>query len=1273
MKIKSKKKILSAIAVLAVTATATAGAIGYSMSRRTSGNDVDIPHYSSARAITTALGVAPQKEGGRTFYVSPTGTATADASSRENPTGIDVLDSSSDETTYLKAGDKIVFLDGVYKVDHSLAMRGNGTYDNFITFTAENPGKVVIDFSAQNFASTARGIHVYGSYTYWYGIDVCGAGDNGMYISGSYNTVENCEFYNNRDSGLQLGRAYSEQTDIKDWPSYNLILNCTSHNNYDNETYGENADGFAAKLTIGYGNVFDGCIAYRNSDDGWDLYAKSDSGNIGAVIIYNSVAFENGYLEYSQEENNARFPTFNIKTKENGNEKSYETRDGDGNGFKLGGSVMEGDVIMENCLSFNNRMHGVTDNSNPGFLLVQGVTSYDNGAAIGAWDATKDAASQANTYGNVVKAEKRDSEKVYGNIDVSRQTYSYNSVERSVSAKSAVAANSLDNDAVRGSVQNSILGTGTTNKSYAIVGAKDVDTKLNGVDKSGTERNSITNSDFAEVPITLDGTTYTYNLTGKGDLGTYDQDGVLTKNAQRVHVKYRNTDGTINMGNMLKLNDRKFSDTFTVDIGANLSEANYAAYPHYNATVTADSEKAYVLARAKEALEVTTNEGMVYQDFEVPVKLMGTTVEWTVPAESADYLALSEVQAPSASQSQYRTVIVTRPEDADHEVKLTATITYGEGENNSVTKDFMLTLKKAEHSIGDIIVDMGDAIQTLSAEGNIIVDQYSKFSEPDVIVYDGMDYNGKTMAKSAYTVTTKYEYQADPSSPVVEIKGFSPSNAGIYTITKTVQLKTDSDGSKTKSMSYRIYVAGVASDIQFLDSNGAVGAAAVSVFRDGYIISGDVSNPSGTIYAVSSATKLEGDAALTKDNIKSYNGVQSVTFKDTSITIPFENANSESYYVYYALANMKGEIKTEVREVAVNVVTVSTIEELAKVASGTALGSENVKNTIYTLAGDIDGTDYTWTASGTFSGVLNGMGHTIKNITIDGSSGLQGMFKTVSNGTIMNVKFDNIVMTGMKTNKTGIVGMAEGGYFHNIAITNVKIEATAAERVGALCGQIQEYVTPTYIDQISVINTKDDYTIIAKQRAGGVVGFVQPTSQPVVSGYVYISDCYTNLLITVGQQAGGILGTFDNQKDVPLYVEISNCVFEGVLKANCEVSATASRVGGMVGYHSDKRGILTITDCVSIGTLWYSNEIVVNAQKNSSGIMGGYSSEGELVTGCIALMEEHNTNLYVVAYDSKELAMTKTAIGSKLSADKWNITYDSSNNITNLSLKFLEV
>ena len=70
-------------------------------------------------------------------------------------------------------------------------------------------------------------------------------------------------------------------------------MNVYSHDNFDPDN-GEDADGFAAKLTVGPGNVFDGCISSYNTDDGWDLYTKSETGPIDPITIKNSVAHHNG-------------------------------------------------------------------------------------------------------------------------------------------------------------------------------------------------------------------------------------------------------------------------------------------------------------------------------------------------------------------------------------------------------------------------------------------------------------------------------------------------------------------------------------------------------------------------------------------------------------------------------------------------------------------------------------------------------------------------------------------------------------------------------------------------------------------------------------------------------------------------------------------------------------------------------------------------------------------------------------------------------------------
>ena len=83
-----------------------------------------------------------------------------------------------------------------------------------------------------------------------------------MNIGGSNNIIVFCSFFENHDTGLQLGNGAAN----------NQIINCDSH---FNEDLGQgNADGFASKLTVGSGNYFYGCMAWQNSDDGWDGYMR---------------------------------------------------------------------------------------------------------------------------------------------------------------------------------------------------------------------------------------------------------------------------------------------------------------------------------------------------------------------------------------------------------------------------------------------------------------------------------------------------------------------------------------------------------------------------------------------------------------------------------------------------------------------------------------------------------------------------------------------------------------------------------------------------------------------------------------------------------------------------------------------------------------------------------------------------------------------------------------------------------------------------------------
>ena len=283
-------------------------------------------------------------EAGQSIWVAPDAKGSG---SKEDPMSI------YDAVKYVMPSQQIVLTEGTYKLESPLKIaRGiNGTADQMIYMVADPDAKTrpVIDFQG-----LCTGMTIGGDYWYFKGFDVTGSADGqkGLQVSGSHNTLDQIETYHNGNTGLQISRLNITDT-YAEWPSYNLILNCTSYGNAD-KGY-EDADGFAAKLTVGDGNVFDGCIAHHNADDGWDLFAKVQTGSIGSVTIKNSIAYANGYLEDG-------------------------TNAGNGNGFKMGGDSMPGSHVLENSIAFANKAKGIDSNSCPD-IKVKNCTSINNQGA----------------------------------------------------------------------------------------------------------------------------------------------------------------------------------------------------------------------------------------------------------------------------------------------------------------------------------------------------------------------------------------------------------------------------------------------------------------------------------------------------------------------------------------------------------------------------------------------------------------------------------------------------------------------------------------------------------------------------------------------------------------------------------------------------------------------------------------------------------------------------------------------------------------------------
>jgi pectate disaccharide-lyase len=276
------------------------------------------------------------------IYVAPNGSSEG-AGTVEDPLDLDTA------IDFVREGQKIIVENGQYVRHSKLEIRkyNDGSKEAMKYLMAAPGARPVIDFSKRS-----EGVVLSGDYWHIKGIDFARSSGNtkGFTIGGSHNIVENSRFYQNGDTGLQISRT-DNASDKSEWPSYNLILNSTSFDNRDPSD--NNADGFAAKLTSGVGNIFRGCIAHHNIDDGWDLYTKAGTGAIGPVLIENSIAYQNGFLTDGTVGN------------------------GDKNGFKLGGEGIHVPHIIKNSMAFGNGADGFTSNSNPGVIAIDNI-AYNN-------------------------------------------------------------------------------------------------------------------------------------------------------------------------------------------------------------------------------------------------------------------------------------------------------------------------------------------------------------------------------------------------------------------------------------------------------------------------------------------------------------------------------------------------------------------------------------------------------------------------------------------------------------------------------------------------------------------------------------------------------------------------------------------------------------------------------------------------------------------------------------------------------------------------------
>lgn len=300
------------------------------------------------------------------WYVAPAGDDTAAGSLEEPFATVQRAQGAA------APGDTVYLRGGVYKMTTAQITQRKGIFGRVtvlnksgkpgqpITYRPYENEAPVFDFSAIKLTDVrCTAFYVSGSWIHLMGLDIIGVQVGMMEHTqsicvesqGSHNVFERLTMHDGQAIGIYHVRG-----------SDNLFLNCDAWNNWDYTSEngkGENVDGFGCHPTTGStGNIFRGCRAWFNSDDGYDCISASEA-----------VRFENCWAAY------------------NGYSTKFESL-ANGNGFKAGGygshpaNELPNPIprhVVQNCVAVRNKASGFYANHHPGGCDWINNTAFRNG------------------------------------------------------------------------------------------------------------------------------------------------------------------------------------------------------------------------------------------------------------------------------------------------------------------------------------------------------------------------------------------------------------------------------------------------------------------------------------------------------------------------------------------------------------------------------------------------------------------------------------------------------------------------------------------------------------------------------------------------------------------------------------------------------------------------------------------------------------------------------------------------------------------------------
>ena len=239
-----------------------------------------------------------------------------------------------------------------------------------------------------------------------------------------------------------------------------------------------------------------------------------------------------------------------------------------------------------------------------------------------------------------------------------------------------------------------------------------------------------------------------------------------------------------------------------------------------------------------------------------------------------------------------------------------------------------------------------------------------------------------------------------------------------------------------------------------------------------------------------------------------------------------------------------------------------------------------------------------------FSGVFNGGGYTISDLTINQSTNNAGLFADTNNAT-----FENLAIGGSITNTGGsytgliayadntsvdnitssliisgqdyvggLIGYAEYGYGYTSDLSHNTVTGSvsgSSNDVGGLVG----YFHTDYFGSTTTVNsnTVNSNIIGSGEYLGGLIGYAEIGVDTGVTNFTLSNDSYNGIISTGNEYAGGLIGyliAYGEGPTDPMNITISNDSTAGT------ISSGGGHGGGLIGdlfIYNEDTDLLTYT------------------------------------------------------------------------------------------------